>query len=172
MKLGDLIVFFPGAIMGTIAKTIKTHIPEETKKYIDENHLYHCVPRKDTINKILESGYIKPATGIFKNINSYGKSACCMFAGMPSMDSFIKNCSVNPYLNPEKIIYVVELDVNKDELNNYKIRPFSDETILYEGYCSFTNEKVKGVELVADLIRDENGNPIMDEKTGKPQGIK
>lgn len=87
------------------------------------------------------------------------------------MDSFIKNMSVNPYLDPDRIINAVEIDVNKEELKEYKIRPLADEAILYEGYCDLPNDRTKMVQMVADLKRDEEGNPIINKKTGRPQGI-
>ncbi|MCI9063408.1 MAG: hypothetical protein HFJ17_02230 [Clostridia bacterium] len=59
MKLGDLIVFMPGAIMATIAKTIRTNIPEETKEFISKEHLYHCTKNKETAEKIIESRIFK-----------------------------------------------------------------------------------------------------------------
>ena len=59
----------------------------------------------------------------------------------------------------------------KEELNNYKVRPLADEAVLYEGYCVLPKERTRTVEMVADLKRDEKGNPILDEKTGKFAGI-
>lgn len=172
MKIGDLIVFFPGAFIGTLAKVIRTNISEVSKEYIEKNHLYHFVKDKQIAEKIIESNHLKPATGLFKNIASYGKAASFMFGGLPTMDSFIKNMSINPYINPEVIINAVEIDIKKTELNNnYKIRPFSDEAIMYEGYCKLPKDRTKIVEVVADLKRDENGKPIIDEKTNKPIGI-
>ena len=55
MKLWDIIVFFPGAFLATLSKTIKTDISEETKKYIEDNHLYHCTAKRETADKIIES---------------------------------------------------------------------------------------------------------------------
>lgn len=94
-----------------------------------------------------------------------------MFAGIPNMDSFIKNMSISPFVEPNKIIYSVEIDVKKEELNNYKVRPLADEAILYEGYCVLPKDRAKTVEMVADLKRDEKGNPIIDAKTGNLAGI-
>ena len=59
MKLGDLIIFMPGAVISTIAKTIRTKIPEETKDYIEQNHLYHCTLKKETVDKIMKSRIFK-----------------------------------------------------------------------------------------------------------------
>ena len=59
MKLGDLIIFLPGAIIATAAKTIRTKVSEETKEYIGQNHLYHYTADKETAGKILESRIYK-----------------------------------------------------------------------------------------------------------------
>lgn len=167
MKLGDLLIFIPGAVISTAAKTIKTRIPEQTKEYVEQNHLYHFTRDKETAGMIMDSGYLKPGS----KISSYGKEACFMFAGIPNMDSFIKNMSISPYIEPERIIRAVEIDVKKEELNNYKVRPFADEAVLYEGYCVLPKERTKIVEMVADLKRDDKGNPIIDNKTGELAGI-
>lgn len=169
MKIGDLIVFMPAGLIATVSKMIRNNISKETSQYISENHLYHCVQSEDIAQKIIESNVLKPSTGIFKNINSYGKAASCMFAGIPTMDSFVKNISKNPYNNPEMICNAVEININEDEINkNYKIRSFSDESILYEGWCVLPPDRANIVQLVADLIRDNNGNPILDEQTKEP----
>ena len=159
MKLGDLMLFYPASIIALMTKIIKTNISESSKQYIEENHLYHC-SSKENIQKILESGYLKPATGLFKNITSYGKSCCFMFAGTPEIESYIKNISYDPYSNPTQITHAVEFDIKKEELGNYKTRPFSDEAIMYEGYCVFPQNRVKPVELVTDLNKDKDGNII------------
>ena len=59
MKLGDLIIFFPGAIIATAAKTIRTKVSEETKEYIGQKHLYHYTKDKETAGLILESRLYK-----------------------------------------------------------------------------------------------------------------
>lgn len=87
------------------------------------------------------------------------------------MDSFIKNMSISPYIEPERIIHAVEIDVKKEELNNYKVRPLADEAVLYEGYCVLPKERTRIVEMVADLKRDDKGNPLKDNKTGELAGI-
>lgn len=172
MKIGDMIVWYPAAIIAPVMKTIRIGLSEETKEYISNNNLYHITKNKETAEKIISSGFLKPSTGIFKNINSYGKSCACMFEGIPNMDNFIKNISINPYINPNVIVNAVEIDIKKNELtNSYKIRPFSDEAILYEGWCSLPKDRAKNVELVADLKRDEKGNPILNLLTKEPIGI-
>ena len=81
--------------------------------------------------------------------------------------TFVKNMTINPYIEPDKIIHAIELDIKREEMNNYKIRPFSDEAILYEGWCVLPENRTKMVEMIADLKRDKDGNPIINEKTGK-----
>ena len=118
MKLGDLVVTVPGAFSGLFSKMIRTDLMEETKKSIEENHLYHFT-KKENIDKILESGYLKPA----KPVVSYGKPCSFMFNGLPDLDAMMTNMSLSPFLNASEIYYAVELDVKRDELNNYKMRP-------------------------------------------------
>ena len=54
MKLEDLILYIPGALIGTLSKTIRTNIPEVIKDYIEKEHLYHFT-KKENIEKIIES---------------------------------------------------------------------------------------------------------------------
>jgi len=171
MKIRDMLVFFPAAFFSTATKFAKFNLTEEDKKYLKENHLYHCTKSKDVATTIIKSGYLKPATGINKNINSYGHACVCLFGGIPTPESFMKNLNENIYREPDKITYAIELMVNEKELSNYKSRKINDEAIIYEGYCVLPKDRAKVVEIVADLKRDEKGNVILDEKTGKPVGI-
>ncbi len=99
-----------------------------------------------------------------------------MFGGLPDMENYIKNVTdidvaKNPLLNPTMIANAVEIDMRSDELKNYKVRGFADNVIVCEGYCILPHERVKVVQLVPDLIRDEFGNPVLNEKTNEPLGI-
>lgn len=95
MKLKDFMLYMPRWMYSTAAKHIRTKIPQETKEYIVENHLYHITKDAETADKIIDSGYIKPATGMMKYIDSYGSPVACMFAGTPSSDDYIKK--INRY---------------------------------------------------------------------------
>ena len=75
MKLGDLIVFLPGAFISTLSKMVKTQIPEETKNYIEEQHLYHCTAQKETAQKIVESRILKTCNRYSKKYSFLWKSS-------------------------------------------------------------------------------------------------
>ena len=167
MKLYDLLVFFPRGIIASIAKTIRSDIMEESKEIIAQKNLYHFSDEKG-IEAILKSGYIKPSD----TITSYGKKVAFMFGGLPTLDEFASNLDkeIFPYENPAQIYNAVEINIKKEELGNYKVRPFADSAVMYEGYCVLPNERAKKVQVVADLKRDENGESILDEN-GRPVGI-
>ena len=167
MKLYDLLVFFPRGIIASIAKTIRSDIMEESKEIIAQKKLYHFSDEKG-IEAILKSGYIKPSDAV----TSYGKKVAFMFGGLPTLDEFASNLDreIFPYENPAQIYNAIEIDIKKEELGNYKVRPFADSAVMYEGYCVLPNERAKSVQVVADLKRDENGEPILDEN-GRAVGI-
>jgi len=176
MLIKDMAIYFKNGIISTLAKTARLEIPEDMKKHIEENHLYHITSSAEVCEKIVNSEYLKPAVGMGKNINSYGTACACMFAGAPDIENYIKNLtdadmSKNPYLNPTMITNAVEIDAKSEDLKNYKLRGLSDNAIVCEGYCVLPHERVKAVQLVPDLIRDEKGQPVLDKKTGEPLGV-
>ena len=62
----------PVSIVTTVLKFARFDLNSEDKKYIAENHLYHCVSSKDVADSIIKSGYLRPAIGALKTLNSYG----------------------------------------------------------------------------------------------------
>ena len=171
MKIEDMIVLLPVSIVTTVLKFARFDLNSEDKKYIAENHLYHCVSSKDVADSIIKSGYLRPATGALKTLNSYGHASVCLFGGIPNTDNFMKNLNTNLYTEPDKIINAIEICVHEDELNrNYKVRKVSDDAILYEGYCVLPQERTRAVQLVMDLKRDEYGKAILGDN-GKPIGF-
>ena len=136
--------------------------------------LYHITKDEETAKMIIESEYLKPSTGLLKNINSYGTAVVCMFNGMPTIENYMKNLdttksSNNPLLTPNMVLNAVKIcPTEKNELNNYKTRALVDDVIVYEGYCVLPKEKAKFVNLVPDLLRDpKTNNPISNPETGK-----
>ena len=171
MKIEDMIVLLPISIVTTVLKFARFDLNSEDKKYIAENHLYHCVSSKDVADSIIKSGYLRPATGALKTLNSYGHASVCLFGGIPNTDNFMKNLNTNLYTEPDKIINAIEICVHEDELNrNYKARKVSDDAILYEGYCVLPQERTRAVQLVMDLKRDEYGKAILGDN-GRPIGF-
>lgn len=159
LKLEDMVVFFPAGLISSALKCVRMELMQEDKKFIAQNHLIHCTSNKEKAEQIVQSGQIWPARGFFKNANSYGESAACMFAGIPSIDNFVKNLSASPFKDPTMVINAVEIDIHEDELNNnYKMRKFADEAVLYEGYCVLPEGRAKAVQMVVDLKRDEKRN--------------
>ena len=170
MKIKNILLYLPNGFVSTLAKHYRTNLDDSIKDKIIEEGMYHFVPNEEVANAIVESEYLKPAEGWDKYINSYGTPVACMFAGLPSLENYAKNCATissetNPYSNPCKIYTAVKISPeNKEQLKNYKTRNLSDNAVLYEGYCVLPHERVTVEKLVLDLVRDENGNPIKDDK--------
>ena len=170
MKIGDFLTFFVNAAISTTAKIVRTDIDDECKQEIIENGLYHITPNIQSALKKMRTQHIRPAS----SIASYGKSSVFLFNGTPTIDNYMKNiCNgnnqKNPYLTPNLVETAIQiLPKSKTELANYKVRPLSDNVILFEGYCILPKEETKIVYLVPDLIRDkETGDPIINQETGK-----
>ena len=171
MKINDMIVMLPVSLITTALKFARFDLNDTDKKYIAENRLYHCTSSKEVADNIIKSGYLRPATGALKTLNSYGHASVCLFGGIPNTDNFMKNLNVNLYTEPDRITNAVEICIHEDELNrNYKSRKISDEAILYEGYCVLPQDRARVVQLVMDLKRDENGKALVG-KDGKPIGF-
>ena len=174
MKVKDIALFLPNGILASLLKIVKLNIDEAGKEEIVKNGLYHITSSDEVADKILESGYLRPATGfIKKNITSYGKACVFLFNGKPTVDNFLKNITnanldMDPYLNPTMAVPAISLKPkSKEELKNYKSRGLVDDVLIYEGYCILPDDEVSKVKLVPDLVRDENNNPIKNIKTNK-----
>ena len=174
MKVKDIALFLPNGILASLLKIVKLNIDEAGKEEIVKNGLYHITSSDEVADKILESGYLRPATGVIKkNITSYGKACVFLFNGKPTVDNFLKNITnanldMDPYLNPTMAVPAISLKPkSKEELKNYKSRGLVDDVLIYEGYCVLPDDEVSKVKLVPDLVRDENNNPIKNIKTNK-----
>lgn len=174
MLIKDIAMFLPRGIVSTILKTVRTDIDKAGKEQILKNGLYHLTTDEETVQLILDSGYLKPSTGILKNLNSYGTAAVCMFNGIPTMEDYMKNlettkASNNPLMIPNMVLNGIKISPTEmRELANYKARSLADDVIIYEGYCVLPKEEVQAVKLVPDLNRDAVTNePIVNPKTGE-----
>lgn len=174
MLIKDIAMFLPRGIVSTILKTVRTDIDKVGKEQILKNGLYHMTTDEETVQLILDSGYLKPSTGILKNLNSYGKAAVCMFNGIPTMEDYMKNLETtkafnNPLITPNMVLNGIKISPTEmRELANYKARSLADDVIIYEGYCVLPKEEVQAVKLVPDLNRDAVTNePIVNPKTGE-----
>lgn len=174
MLIKDIAMFLPRGIISTFLKTVRTDIDTAGKEEILKNGLYHITTDEKTAQAILDSEYLKPSTGILKNINSYGTAVVCMFNGMPTIDNYMKNlettkASNNPFITPNMVLNAIKISPTEiSELANYKARGLTDNVIVYEGYCVLPKEKVQAVKLVPDLNRDPVTNePIRNPETGE-----
>ncbi len=167
MKLGNLILLAPNTVLAVLAKTVRLNLTEKVNNIAVEKGFYHCVPNKEVGNKILDSGKIRASKGI---LNAYGKSAAFMFLGIPNLENYLKNLISDPRKNilmaPEQIVYAIKMEPKLEELSNYKTR-LADNVILHEGDCIIPEERTKLTQLVLDLVRDENGTVILDNKGQK-----
>ena len=173
MIIKDIAMFVPNALISSLLKTVRVNIDDVGKQEILKNGLYHITKDEETSDKIIKSHHLRPATGIMKNINSYGIACIHMFNGAPSVDNYIKNLvndqSRNPYVNPTIVANAIKISPTRmEELANYKVRALEDNAIIYEGYCVLPEEEVQKVFLVPDLVRNsETGEPIKNSKTGR-----
>ena len=173
VKLGNIVLFLPSLIAGIASKTLRFNLDDMCKQEILKNGLYHITPNEEISRKIVESQHFKPARGLFKNFNSYGKACVCFFDRAPTIDNYLKNLSegetTNPYVNPNIVTTAVKVSPKtKEELINYKSRALNDNAILFEGYCVLPKDEIKSVYLVPDLVRDyKTGAPILNPKTGR-----
>ena len=162
MKLKDFLLFIPRGAIATFTKIYRENIESELLEYINQQGLYHVVPNEEIAQKIITSQKVKASKS---RINSYGSRVCCMFAGMPEVDNYIKNLvyssSDNILLHPEKIIHAVKFPIEESEYNKFKIRSLADNVILHEGDCQIPKEKIEVKQLVLDIIKDESGKEIL-----------
>ena len=113
VKLGNIVLFLPSLIAGIASKTLRFNLDDMCKQEILKNGLYHITPNEEISRKIVESQHFKPARGLFKNFNSYGKACVCFFDGAPTIDNYLKNLSegetTNPYVNPNIVTTAVKV---------------------------------------------------------------
>ncbi len=173
MLIKDIAVIVSGTVASMFLKTVRAQLDDVGKQEILKNGLYHVTPNEEVAEKIISSQHFKPARGVFKNLNSYGRASVCFFGGVPSAENYMKNLlngqSSNPYVHPDMAVTAIKVSPKtKEELANYKVRALQDNVILYEGYCVLPDDEIKFVHLVPDLVRNEKtGEPIINEKTGR-----
>lgn len=170
MKIKDMMLYLPRGVYSSLLKSYRANLDDKVKDKILEDGMYHFVPNEDVGQAILDSEYLKPASGLInKYITSYGTPVACLFCGRPDIDNYSKNVTGtktenNPYVNPAMVATAIKISpTEKEELKDYKIRNMSDSAILYEGYCVLPHEKIQMVKMVPDLVRDEENTPIMDD---------
>lgn len=173
MIIKDIAMYCVNGFKTTLLKAGRVNIDDIGKQEILKNGLYHITKDEKTAQKILESQYLRPATGLDKNINSYGTACVNFFNGTPSIENYMKNLcngqARNPYIHPTIVSNTIKvLPKEKEKLTNYRVRAFADDVIVYEGYCILDRDEAQMVYLVPDLVRDkETGKPIINQKTGR-----
>ena len=156
MILKDYVALLSANITAVLLKTVRLNMNETVANYIQKNGLYHFTKSLETAELIKQSGMIKQS-GKFASL---GSNITYLFAGVPDIELYNKNLGYGAYsnllLNPEKILYAVKLNINKEQLSNYKIR-IQDGAIVHEGNCILRDDQVEIKQMVLDLIQDKNG---------------
>ena len=155
--IGDFLlgsfVAYNCAMLALKMKYVK--IENQAKENILENGLYHFTS-KENAEKILEDGYIRPSGRIL----SLGSKKTFFFAGIPDLSMLRENIadSANQYEWT-----AIKINPDENDIANYKIRAYDDNSVIFKGTCNLNNKKVKKVELVLDLNQD--GIPYIREKS-------
>lgn len=162
-----------GSLYGTFGKIPRFELTEKVKEQATKEGLYHFVKDDETADIIMQSEHIRPSD----EITSYGKKCVFMFCGGPTVDNYIKNMTddnailknnmwekqVNPYITPNRVATALKITPRMKDLANYKFRGLQDGAFMYEGYCILPPDTVQKVKMVPDLVRDSDGEPIIDE---------
>lgn len=167
MKIRSIMLFVPATFISAIAKMNTIALNRKIKDKILDEGMYHFVPNEKVAQAIIQSEYLRPSQ---KQLKMFGHARTYMFGGKPTVEQYTKNVTntnakLNPYVNPKMIATAIKIrPTTEEELKNYKYRGLQDEAIVYEGYCILPSKAVEMVKMVPDLERDENGNPIKDNK--------
>lgn len=166
MRIKDMAIYLPKAILSRFFDMGKVEMSNELKRDILENGLYYFAKDEVNAKELLDKQYLDPEKRIIKPCVRF-------FGGMPNIEQYMQSSEVenngNPFLNPKMIIYAIKVKpTKKEELANYKVRCVRDNNaILYEGYCVLPSNEISEVCLVPDLVRDEEGKPISNIQTGR-----
>lgn len=156
MILRDYVALLSANVAAVLLKTLRLNMNEPVANYIQENGLYHFTKNLETAELIKQSGMIKQSG----KLASLGSNITYLFAGVPDIETYNKNLGYGTYsnllLNPEKILYAIKLNINKEQLSNYKIR-IQDGAIVHEGNCILRDDQVEIKQMVLDLIEDQDG---------------
>lgn len=163
-----------GGVAGLFAKIPRFELTEKIKQQAAQEGLYHFVRDESVADAIIESQHLRPSS----HSTSYGRKTVFMFCGAPSPDNYAKNLTdnnalsknnlwesqYNPYINPTGVATAIKFTPDMDDLKNYTCRALTDGAMMYEGYCILPENAVEKVKMVPDLVRDDAGNPIKNEK--------
>ena len=114
--------------------------------------MYH-ITSEENCDKILKSGHIRPSN----IISSLGRRKTFFFAGTPNFDVLSQNVDINQYE-----FSAIKIKPTEEQLEQYKVRKYRDNAVIYKGQCNLDDKQVEKVNLVLDI--DKNGKVFSREK--------
>ena len=152
MLLESFIAMYGLSFIATKAIYTKLDKSQEIKKEALNQGLYH-ITSEENCDKILKSGHIKPSN----IISSLGKKKTFFFAGAPNFDVLSQNVDISQYE-----FSAIKIKPTEEQIEQYKVRKYRDNAVIYEGQCNLDDKQVEKVNLVLDI--DKNGRVISREK--------
>lgn len=124
---------------------------EKVIENIKENGLYHFTSEENS-DKIFSSGYIKPS-GVYNSHLTRPKAY--MFCGLPSIDIFRKNISLekNPFLNEIYEFNAVYMKPNEECIKKLKVRNLNDEVIVKDGKFYLPENRIDYIDAEKKLLQ-------------------
>lgn len=132
-------------------------IEDKMRSDILKSGLYH-ITSEESADKILEDGYIRPS-GI---VTSLGAKKTFFFAGIPNIELIRENVAA---VSEQFEWTAIQIKPDENDLSNYRIRAYDDNSVVCKGKCNLDGKKVRKVNLVLDLNQD--GFPYIREKTSE-----
>ena len=152
MLLESFIAMYGLSFIATKAIYTKLDKSQEIKKEALNQGLYH-ITSEENCDKILKSGHIKPSN----IISSLGRKKTFFFAGAPNFDVLSQNVDISQYE-----FSAIKIKPTEEQIEQYKVRKYRDNAVIYEGQCNLDDKQVEKVNLVLDI--DKNGRVISREK--------
>lgn len=155
---------------------------EKIIENIKENGLYHFTSEENS-DKIFSSGYIKPS-GVYNSHLTRPKTY--MFCGLPSIDIFRKNISLekNPFLNEIYEFNAVYMKPNEECIKKLKVRNLNDDVIVKDGKFYLPENRIDYIDADKKLLQegafkskiviniDENDNLVLENFDINKHGYK
>ncbi len=139
------------SVSNILESNLKKYVYQNTNNFsglnqeIMQNGLYYFT---DAVDKIIDSGYIKPS-----GLNaSYGNPKTFFFNGVPEVGTFATNLDVIPLVTTALKINPSEDVINSSKL---KIRHLDDGAISYDGKFNLANQDVSKTYFVLKKVNDE-----------------
>ena len=152
MLLESFIAMYGISFIATKAIYTKIDKSQEIKKEALNQGLYH-ITSDENCDKILKSGHIKPSN----IISSLGRRKTFFFTGTPNFDVLSQNVDINQYE-----FSAIKIKPTEEQLEQYKVRKYRDNAVIYDGQCNLDDKQVEKVKLVLDI--DKNGKVFSREK--------